>query len=56
MPEDGVQRVRVAAGRGGEVGDAGMTGGDVFGDAQRGGYPQAPGCGQVQHLFEVYHR
>jgi hypothetical protein len=28
----------------------------VLGDAQRGGYPQAPGCGQVQHPFEVYHR
>src|SRR6202012_1733960 len=27
-----------------------------LGDAQRGGYPQAPGRGQVQHLLEVYHR
>src|SRR5436309_1037807 len=39
-----------------EGGDAGVSGGDVLGDAQRGGNPQAPRRGQVQHLLEVYHR
>jgi len=56
VAEDGVQGVRVAAGRGGEVGDAGVAGRDVLGEAKRGGYAQAPGRGQVQHPFEVYHR
>ena len=51
-----MQGVGVAAGRGGEVGDIVVTGGDVLGDAQRGGHPQAPRRGQVQHLLEVYHR
>ena len=56
MPQDGVQRVRVAAGRGGKIGDGGVARRDVLGNAERGGYPQAPGRGQVQHPFEVYHR
>ena len=62
VTQDGVQGAGVAAGRGGQGGDVVAAVRDVPGDAQRGGYPQAPRRGQVEQAVEVdgvlvfYHR